>query len=528
MRKPLTRRTVLAATAALAAPSLARAAGTHTLRFVPQADLSGMDPVITTRQVVRNAGFLVWDMLYGIDANFEPQPQMCEGHDVSADGRTWTFRLRPGLRFHDGEPVRAADAVASIRRWIPRDVMASRLGTCLDAIEAVDDRTFRLRLNRPFPKLLYAFGKSTTVVLFVMPERIAKGDPYKTITEFVGSGPMRFRKDEWVVGASAAFERFDGYQPRPETASWLAGGKRMGVDRIEWVTMPDPGTASAALQNGEVDWWETAIPDLAPVLRRANGVRVDVADPLGNVGIVRPNCLTAPANARLFRQAIQCVLDQEDMMRAVAGDDPALWKPMPSVFTPGSRYFTTEGSDRLLGTRRPDDARRLLERSGYNNERVAVPVAADVPVVKAQGDVLAAALQGIGMNVDYQAVDWGQQASRIASKAPAGAGGWTLYLTWVAGAECANPAGHKMLDSSGPTASQGWPDAPDVQAALGDWFDATTPDAEHAAATRANRAAMDYVPFIPSGFFLGYTAWRSDVQGIAKSPFPQFWGVSKG
>ena len=75
---------------------LARAAGAGVLRFVPQADLSGMDPVITTRQVVRNAGFLVWDMLYGIDADFVARPQMCEGHEVSADGLTWRFRLREG------------------------------------------------------------------------------------------------------------------------------------------------------------------------------------------------------------------------------------------------------------------------------------------------------------------------------------------------------------------------------------------------------------------------------------------------
>ena len=515
------RRRALLATA-LAAPNLARAAGSRTLRFVPQADLSGMDPVVTTRQVVRNGGFLVWDMLYGIDANFEPQPQMCEGHEVTDDGRTWIFRLRPGLRFHDGEPVRAADAVASIRRWLPRDVLATRLAACLDAIEVIDDRSFRLRLSKPFPKLLYAFGKSTTVVLFVMPERIATSDPYKPISEIVGSGPMRFRKDQWVVGASAAFELFDGYQPRPEPASWLAGGKRIGFDRIEWVTMPDPATAAAALQSGEIDWWENPIADLAPMLKQANGVRLDIADPLGNVGVVRPNCTLSPSSNKLFRQAIQLVLDQEDMMRAVVGEDTTMWRTMPSVFTPGSRYFTTDGSERLVGKRRPDEAKRLLQQAGYNGERIAMPVAADVPVVKAEGDILADALHGIGVNVDYQAVDWGQQASRITSKT-----GWNIYLTWVAGAECANPAGHKMLDSVGSAGSAGWPDSPEVQAALGRWFDATTPEAEMAAATAANRAGMDYAPFVPAGFFLNYTAWRSNVHGIAKAPFPQFWGVSK-
>src|SRR4051812_27622717 len=148
------------------------------------------------------------------------------GPGGASEGLTWTFVRRRGLRFHDNEPVRGADAVASIKRWMQRDVMAARLKTCLDAIEVLDDRSFRLRLNRPFPKLLYAFGKSTTIVLLVMPERIAATDPYEPITAFVGSGPMRFKHEEWVVGASAAFERFAGYAPRSEPVSWLAGGKR--------------------------------------------------------------------------------------------------------------------------------------------------------------------------------------------------------------------------------------------------------------------------------------------------------------
>lgn len=522
------RRSLLAgATAALAAPHIARAAGASTLRFVPQADLSGMDPIITTRQVVRNAGFLVWDMLYGIDANFEPQPQMCEGHEVSTDGKAWDFRLRPGLMFHDGEPVRAADAVASIKRWMARDVMAGRLRPCVDALDAVDDRSFRLRLNKPFPKLLYAFGKSTTVVLFVMPERLAASDPYKTITEFVGSGPMRFKRDEWVVGASAAFERFAGYQPRSEPAAWLAGSKRMLLDRIEWTTMPDSATAAAALQSGEIDWWENPISDLAPILKRTKGVQLDIADPLGNVAICRPNCLLPPTSSRLVRQAMQLVIDQEDVMRAVVGDDQALWRRMPSVFTPGTSYYTEQGSGRLMGPRRPDEAKRLLQAAGYNGERIAIPVAADVPTVKMQGDVISEALKGIGLNVDYQSVDWGMQSARSASKSPVDKGGWSIYLTWVAGAECANPAGHKFVDSSGATALFGWPDAPEIQAPLADWFNATSLADEKAAAIRANVAAMDYVPFIPTGFFLGYTAWRHGLEGIAKSPFPSFWGVSK-
>jgi peptide/nickel transport system substrate-binding protein len=252
-----------AAIGPLAAPRLSLAADSKTLRFIPQANLANLDPIWTTQYVVRNGSLLIWDMLYGVNEKLEPQPQMVENHEVSGDFKTWTFKLRPGLKFHDGEPVRAKDVVASIRRWMVRDApMGGPIKKRLDALEVVDNQTFRFRLNQPYSKMLFALGKSSTPTLFIMPERIAATDPYKQITEYVGSGPMRFKKDEWVPGTRAVFERFDGYAPRAEKTDWLSGGKRMNFERVEWQIVPDSATAAAALQNGEVDWWETPISDL--------------------------------------------------------------------------------------------------------------------------------------------------------------------------------------------------------------------------------------------------------------------------
>jgi peptide/nickel transport system substrate-binding protein len=525
----MNRRQMLGSAAALlAAPSLALAQAARPFRFVPQADLSGMDPIITTRQVVRNGAFLVWDMLYGIGADFAPKPQMCEGHVVENDGKTWTFTLRQGLKFHDNEPVRALDAVASINRWMGQDVMGRRLQIVLAAIEVLDDRKFRLRLNRPFPKLLQAFGKVTTNTLFVMPERIAKTDRSRSITEYVGSGPMVFKRDEWVPGASAAFERFAGYVPRQEAPDWLAGGKRMLVDRIEWITMPDASTAAAALRRGEIDWWEQPIPDLASSLRSARDVRIDIADPLGNVAMLRFNQLFPPFNDVRMRRVIQSVVNQADYMSAVVGGDDALSKPMPSFFTPGTPFYTEVGSEPMLAPRNMDAAKRMLAAAGYSGETIVLPAANDVPVVKAQAEITADLMQQLGIKVDFLAMDWGAHSTRTASRQPPQSGGWHVSHTWVAGAECASPAGHKALDGSGEGAINGWAKSEEVQTQVDAWFDATDMAAERRAVEAANRAAMETVLFVPTGFFLNYTAWRRNVSGIVKSPFPCFWGVGKG
>src|SRR6202011_1853970 len=192
---------------------------------------------------------------------------------------------------------------------------------------------------------------------FIMPERMAQTDPFKQISEYVGSGPMKFVKAEWVPGAKAVFEKFTDYAPRQEKSSWLAGGKQMLIDRVEWVVIPDPATAAAALQNGEVDWWENPITDLVPVLRKNRNISVDIADPLGNIGVFRMNHLNPPFNDVRASRA---------MLAALSGDDTSLWKPLPGFFTPGTPLYTEAGGEILKGKRDIAAAKKLLAESGYS------------------------------------------------------------------------------------------------------------------------------------------------------------------
>src|SRR5215470_17727716 len=177
----------LAAAGTLPAPAISQRAAARTLRLVPHTDLANFDPVWATSYIVRNAGILVWDMLYGIDATLQPQRQMVEVEEVSPDGLIWTFRLRPGLKFHDGEPVRATDVVASINRWAARDPVGGMIKAIENELVITDDRTFRWSLKKRFPKMLLALGKTATPCCFVMPARMAATDPFRQISEYVGS-----------------------------------------------------------------------------------------------------------------------------------------------------------------------------------------------------------------------------------------------------------------------------------------------------------------------------------------------------
>jgi len=514
----------LAASGGLAMPAIAQ--GASVLKFVPQANLANFDPIWGTQYVVRNASQLVWDTLYGMDSTLTPKRQMVESEENSADGLTWTFKLRSGLKFHDGEPVLAKDCVASITRWSNRDPMGLMLKALQQELSVVDDRTFKWVLSKPYPKMLLALGKVGTPCCFIMPERIAKTDPFKQIEEYVGSGPMKFVRAEWKPGAIAVFEKNKDYVTRSEKSDWMSGSKAVSFDRIEWVIMPDPATASAALQNGEVDWWESPVTDLVPVLRRNRNIKVDIADPLGNIGAFRLNHMHAPFKDVRIRRALQIALNQEDYMRAVVGSDDKLWKPIPSFFTPGTPLYSEEGGDNLK-KRDLAAAQKMLKDAGYDGTPVTCLVAQDQPALKAMGEITADLLKKIGFQVDFVATDWGTVGQRRASKNEPGKGGWGMFHTWHAGADCASPVGNVAIRTGGERAWFGWPDNPEIEKEIASWYDAKTLDEEKKIISNVNRMGMEHVTYIPTGFYYGFQAWRSNLEGMTNGPLPWFSTLKK-
>ena len=335
---------VAAGSAALCLPSLARAEGASVLRFVPFVDLSLLDPVATTATPTRNHAFLIFDTLYGIDAEFRAQPQMVQGHVVEADGKLWRLTLREGLRFHDGTPVLAADCVASIRRWGARDPFGQALMAATDEISAPDDKTIVFRLKRAFPLLPDALAKASPSPCAIMPARLAATAPTTQITEMVGSGPFRFMASERLAGARIVYEKFAQYVPRADgVAAGTAGPKVVHFDRVEMTVMPDPSTASSALKTGEVDWWETPSPDLVGALRGDKNLTVAVRDRTGLTPIIRFNCIQKPFDNVALRRAVLHALDQTEMMQAYS-EDASMWRVKLGLFCPDTPSASTVGA----------------------------------------------------------------------------------------------------------------------------------------------------------------------------------------
>jgi peptide/nickel transport system substrate-binding protein len=529
----ITRRTLVSgAAAALAGPALAVSAtaqpsNTRLLRFIPQADLTVLDPMWTTAYVTRNHGFMVFDTLFGMDSQYKPSPQMLAGFKTEEDGKLWTLGLRSGLKFHDGEPVRAQDCVASITRWSKRDAFGQALMAATDELSAKDDRTIVFRLKRPFALLPTALGKTQTYPPVIMPERLAKTDPNTQVTEMVGSGPFRFKADERVPGARAVYEKFADYIPRENgTPDMTAGPKVVKVDRVEWTTIPDPTTAAQALINGEQDWWDYATADLIDLLQKSRGVKVVVQEPSGQMSQIRFNQLNPPFNNPAIRRALLGAISQEDTMTAVVGTDRKMWNAPVGYFTPDTPMASTEGLGVFTGPRDMDKVQRELKAAGYKGEKVVLLAATDFPVLKAMADVAADTLKRAGLNVDYVATDWGTVVTRRAKKEPVDQGGWSAFCTAWAGADQINPAGHISLRANGDKAWFGWPDDPKLEALRDQWFEAPDVAAQAAICAAMQQEALISVPYIPMGQYLQPTAYRANLDGVL-SGFAIFWNVRK-
>ncbi len=301
----------------LTAPAIALNTRATTLRFVPQANLTVLDPTWTTEIVANSHNNYVFDTLYGSDSKLRPLPQMAEGHEVSADGRVWRIRLREGLWFHDGTKVLAHDCDASLARWAKRDSFGQLLDRVVESWGGTADRTVEIKLTRPFPLMLEAIGKPETPA-FVMPEHLARTDPNTTVTEMVGSGSYRFIAGEFNSGSRAVYEWFERYVSRGEAPDSTSGGKVAHFQRVEWVVIPDHATASAALATGEVDWWERPLTDLIPSLKQNPGVTVRIADPGGRVVMMRMNCLHKPFDNAKVRRAGRRHVAADDLPRSVS------------------------------------------------------------------------------------------------------------------------------------------------------------------------------------------------------------------
>jgi len=521
----------LAAAAATGAPFTMRAkaqpTAARTLKAVMHADLRVLDPMWTTANITSYHGAMIYDTLFGLDANFDPKPQMVGKWGVSDDKLTYTFELRDGLKFSDGSPVTSADCVASVRRWATRDGAGQSMMKRVKDTPTPDEKTFKIVLSEPYGLVIDALAKIAPSICYIMRKKEAETDPNQQIRETIGSGPFLYNRDETRPGNRHVYDRNPNYNPRSEPPSAMSGGKVVKLDRVTFENIADEQTALSALQRGEIDFYEVPPQDIVDDLKKDPNLTVQVLNKTGHVAIMRMNHLYPPFNNVDARRAMQHLVKQSDVMGAIFGQQKT-WQECGAFFGCGTPMENDEATGWFKEGQNIAKAKELFAKAGYDGKPIVVLQATDHYLANPAGLFVAQWLRQAGINVDLAAMDWGAVLSRRAVRKPPAEGGWNIFSTTITGLSLADPIAFVGHSTAGEKGWFGWP-ANELQEKLREqWALAPTPEARKQIAREMQKNAWDFVPHLYLGQFFRNSAWRKNVTGVLAMPeVVGFWNMEK-
>jgi peptide/nickel transport system substrate-binding protein len=509
---------------AMLAPMAAHAQA-KTLKVIPHANLTVLDPVWTTAFITRNHGYMIYDTLFGTDLQGNVKPQMVDKWNVSKDNLLWTFTLRDGLEFHDGKAVTSEDAVASLKRWGSRDSFGGALMRSVDSWGTPDAKTFTIKLKTPFGVMLDALGKPSSNVPFIMPARIAATPGTEQIKEHIGSGPYKFNPADFKPGERVIYTKNDKYKPRSEAPNGTTGGKVVKVDRVEWVIIRDAQTQYNALIAGEVDIVEQPAFEQYASLKTQKEIEIFDMSPAGTQFIFRFNHMHPPFNNVKIRQAAMVALGQEAHLKTQVGT-PGLFKFCKSMYPCGTP-FASEATGIYTGTADPKKAATMLKEAGYDGTPVVLMRPTDLAAIAKLPLVAKQQLEAAGFKVDMPQMDWATLVARRAKKDAPAAGGWNAFMTaWTAG-DILNPITMAMMNATGDKGWFGWQDDPQIES-LKVKFIAAANDAEKKKiAEQIQLRAMETATHVHLGQYNNPAAHRKTVSGLLGAGAQVYWNVTK-
>lgn len=487
--------------------------GGGTLRVVAEASVASLDSIATTGGINQTVAGHIYDQLFNLGEGQVPRAQMVDNWSVSPDGLAYTFTLRGGLLFHDGTKVTSEDAVASIKRLIDR-----KLGPWAQMVErgitpqVVDEKTFTVKFKEPYGLLVETLATSNLYPPVQQARLASKTPANEPIKEHVGSGPFKLVK--WNPGASIRMERFAEYVARAERADGHGGGKKVFVDVLEWLEVPDPGTRIVMLETGQVDFVQSAPQDDLNRLKKNRDLQV-FPHPFGRWPVLIFNNINPPFDDVVARRAVVAAIDAEGIMAAYGPKD--LWRTCGQLFGCGGIFDTEVGLENY-NQRNIQKGKELLKQSKYDGRVIDVMVPTDQPLISPVTQIARPSLEAIGLKVNMVVTDWATVVQRRGK-----------------------PDGYHIMSSYG---THGSPLAPstafatphycncatDAQKKLSaDFMKATNLQEKQRIATEKQRIYFEEVPWYQVGEFFSYHIGSRRLQGYAttagKLGEPAFWNV---
>ena len=356
-----------------------------------------LDPQISTATATRDTARLMFESLMVLNADFEPVPFLAEDVETE-DNQHFTFTLREGVTFHNGDEMKAEDVVASMNRWKELSNKGKEIIGDSEFVE-VDEYTVEIELSDPSPLFLTVIATPGQFPA-IMPKDINEEAGPDGVTEYVGTGPFEF--EDWQQDNYIHFTKFDDYAIVDEEMDGLAGKKEALVDDVYFYIAPDASTRQAGIQSGEYDIaYQLPFDSYQQLL----STDLQVSPALAGNMVLQYNSIEGLMADEKMRQAINAALNIDEILQASLVDEE-IYASDASLMELDNVAWATDAGEEYYNQNDPDRAKELLEEAGYDGEVIKLVSTRDYQHYYDSSVVIKEQLEGIGMEVELEVYDW--------------------------------------------------------------------------------------------------------------------------
>lgn len=477
------------------------------LRIAVSANPPSLDAQIANSNITAQIGYHIFEPLFAMDENFEPQPVLADSYEVSEDGKEYTIKLLKGVKFHNGKEMTADDVVASLNRWVKDSQKASTLigGS---TFEKVDDYTVKMTANEAASDIITVLA-NPIMFAAIYPAEVVEGADEKGINEYIGTGP--YKLVDWKQDQYIELEKFDDYQVHENATTGLAGKKTAATDKLVFDIVTDASTRIAGAKNGQYDIVEEVPQDNYEELSKEPNLKLDVTK--GGTLNLFLNTTVGIMEKEDMRQAVLAALNMDDILLASYGNKE-LYEENPGWFNPDDAQWGSEAGKEYYNQNDPDKAKDLLKKAGYNNEKLVLVTTPDYPEMYNATLVVQEQLKKVGINAEVESYDFSTFMEHRADPNK-----FSMYIT--SNSYNVLPIQLTVLDKT-------WAgmDRPEVTDGIKAMRLADSQEEAKAAWDDLQEFIYEYGGATVLGHFTGVNAVSNDVDGYEYMRFPIFWNAT--
>jgi len=477
-----------------------------TIKVAYPTQPQSLDPHATTAEATRDAAKLIYEALVTLDSNYEVMPQLAESYEVSEDRKTVTFKLREGIKFHNGNDMTVADVIASMEKW---GTNKAELGE--HTWNEIDAANVKLTLTEPSSLIMYFLADQGNIAA-IMPKDIVASAGATGVEEYIGTGPFEFV--DWKQDEVIHFKKFEEYQPDTDEANGLGGKKEALVDAIDWHFVADSSTRVNGLMSGQYHFSHMLSYDSIPQLENSKGSVVDVW-PYGLEGLVFNKKSGVFTDVKL-RQAVNYALDMEVIMSSAFTSDE-FYTLESSLFLPNQTAWYTDAGKENYNQKDLEKAKKLLKETGYKGEEVVILTSRDYEHHYNAAVATQQQLEELGMKTKLDVYDWPTLLERRNDPEA-----YDIFYTGFS--TTSTPNQFVFLDSE--TAWPGWTENAEIDRLLSEIKVEENPEKSLSLTAELHSVMWEDLPIINTGHNSRVSGHSEKIEGYKTMLGPIFWNVS--